>query len=78
MLVKLRKRRGEYPTGSIADLPQEEAEGLIAFGLADHVQDVDVEAPTRHVERAKVSKAMRTATLPTEAVSVSEIVEPEA
>jgi hypothetical protein len=63
MLVKLRKRRGEYPTGSIADLPQEEAEGLIAFGLADHVQDVDVEAPTRHVERAKVSKAMRTATI---------------
>jgi hypothetical protein len=63
MLVKLRKRRGEYPTGAIADLPQEEAEGLIAFGLADHVQDVDVEAPTRHVERAKVSKAMRTATI---------------
>jgi hypothetical protein len=63
MLVKLRKRRGEYPTGAIADLPQEEAEGLIAFGLADHVQDVDVEAPTRHVERAKVSKGMRTATI---------------
>ena len=63
MLVKLRKRRGEYPTGAIADLPQEEAEGLIAFGLADHVQDVDAEAPTRHVERAKVSKAMRTATI---------------
>jgi hypothetical protein len=63
MLVKLRKRRGEYPTGSIADLPQEEAEGLIAFGLADHVQDVDAEAPTRLVERAKVSKGMRTATI---------------
>jgi hypothetical protein len=63
MLVKLRKRRGEYPTGAIADLPQEEAEGLIAFGLADHVQDVDAEAPTRHVERAKVSKGMRTATI---------------
>jgi hypothetical protein len=78
MLVKLRKRRGEYPTGAIADLPQEEAEGLIAFGLADHVQDVDAEGPTRHVERAKVSKAMRTATLPTETVTVAEIVEPEA
>jgi len=63
MLVKLRKRRGEYPTGSIADLPQEEAEGLIAFGLAEAVADVDAEAPTRHVERAKVSKGMRTATI---------------
>ena len=63
MLVKLRKRRGEYPTGSIADLPQEEAEGLIAFGLAEAVADVDVEAPTRLIERAKVSKGMRTATI---------------
>jgi len=78
MLVKLRKRRGEYPTGAIADLPQEEAEGLIAFGLADHVQDVDAEAPTRHVERAAVKTSTKTATLPTQAVSVAEIVEPEA
>jgi hypothetical protein len=78
MLVKLRKRRGEYPTGAIADLPQEEAEGLIAFGLADHVQDVDAEAPTRLVERAAVKTSTKTATLPTQAVSVAEIVEPEA
>jgi hypothetical protein len=45
--------------------------------LAEAVADVDAEAPTRLVERAKVSKGMRTATLPTETVSVAEIVEPE-
>lgn len=63
MLIKLRKRRGEYPTGAVVDMPAEEAESLIAFGLADLVADVDAEAPTRLVERAKVSKSMRTATI---------------
>lgn len=63
MLIKLRKRRGEYPTGAVVDMPAEEAESLIAFGLADLVADVDAEAPTRLVERAKVSKGMRTATI---------------
>ena len=77
MLVRLAKRRGEYPAGSIVDLPKAEAESLIGFDLAEAVADVDVEAPTRHVERAKVEKGMRTATLPTETVSVAEIVEAE-
>jgi hypothetical protein len=63
MLIKLRKRRGEYSTGSVVDMPAEEAESLIAFGLADLVADVDAEAQTRLVERAKVSKGMRTATI---------------
>jgi len=31
--------------------------------LAEAVADVDAEAPTRLVERAKVSKGMRTATI---------------
>ena len=63
MLVRLCKRRGEYPSGSIVELPQAEAESLIGFGLAEAVADVDAEAPTRLVERAKVSKGMRTATI---------------
>jgi hypothetical protein len=63
MLIKLRKRRGEYPTGAVVDVPADEAQSLIAFGLADLVADVDAEAPTRLVERAKVSKGMRTATI---------------
>jgi hypothetical protein len=63
MLVRLCKRRGEYPSGSIVDLPQAEAESLIGFALAEAVADVDAEAPTRLVERAKVSKGMRTATI---------------
>jgi hypothetical protein len=63
MLVRLCKRRGEYPSGSIVDLPQAEAESLIGFGLAEAVADVDAAAPTRLVERAKVSKGMRTATI---------------
>ena len=63
MLVRLCKRRGEYPSGSIVDLPQAEAESLIGFGLAEAVANVDAEAPTRLVERAKVSKDMRTATI---------------
>lgn len=71
MLIKLRKRRGEYPTGAVVDMPADEAESLIAFGLADLVADVDAEVPTRLVERAKVSKGMKTATLPTEAFSVA-------
>jgi hypothetical protein len=77
MLIKLRKRRGEYSTGSVVDMPTQEAESLIAFGLADLVADVDAEAPTRLLERAKVSKGMRTATLPTETASVAETVEAE-
>ena len=63
MLVRLCKRRGEYPSGSFVDLPKAEAESLIGFGLAEAVADVDAEAPTRLVERAKVSKGMRTATI---------------
>ena len=63
MLVRLCKRRGEYPSGSIVDLPQAEAESLIGFGLAEAIADVDAEAPTRLLERAKVSKGMRTATI---------------
>jgi len=78
MLVRLCKRRGEYPSGAFVDLPKAEAESLIGFGLAEAVADVDAEAPTRLVERAEVKKSNRTATLPTETVSVAEIVEPEA
>ena len=78
MLVRLAKRRNEYPAGSIVDLPKAEAESLIGFGLAEAVADVDVEAPTRHVERAKVSKGIKTATVPIEAADVAEIVEDEA
>ena len=78
MLVRLCKRRGEYPSGSIVDLPQAEAESLIGFGLAERVADVDAEAPTRLVERAKVSKNMRTATLSSTPASVAESTEVEA
>jgi hypothetical protein len=78
MLVRLCKRRGEYPSGSIVDLPQAEAESLIGFGLAERVADVDAEAPARLVERAAVKSTIKTATVPVEALSVSEIVEPEA
>jgi hypothetical protein len=78
MLVRLCKRRGEYPSGAFVDLPKAEAESLIGFGLAEAVVDVDAEAPTRLVERAEVKKSNRTATLPTETASVAEIVEPEA
>lgn len=64
MLVRLSKRRGEYPSGSIVDLPAEEAEALIGFGLAQAVGDVDAEAPRSLVERAKLPKVgVRTATL---------------
>lgn len=78
MLVRLCKRRGEYPSGSFVDLPKAEAESLIGFGLAEAVADVDAEAPKRHVERAEVKKNMKTATVPVEAADVAEIVEPEA
>ena len=78
MLVRLCKRRGEYPSGAFVDLPTAEAESLIGFGLAEAVADVDAEAPMRLVERAKVSKGIKTATLPTSTASVAEIVEPEA
>ena len=77
MLIRLAKRRNEYPAGTIVDLPKAEAESLIAFGLAETVADVDAEAPARLVERAKVEKGIKTATVPTEAASVAEIVEPE-
>lgn len=78
MLVRLCKRRGEYPSGSFVDLPKAEAESLIGFGLAEAVADVDAEAPTRLVERAAVKTSTKTATLPTATASVAEIVEPEA
>ena len=78
MLVRLAKRRGEYPAGSIVDLPKAEAESLIGFGLAEVVADVDAEAPTRNVERASVKTSIKTATVPVEAADVAEIVEPEA
>ena len=71
MLVRLCKRRGEYPSGAFVDLPKAEAESLIGFGLAEAVADVDAEAPTRLVERAAVKKSTKTATLPTEALSVA-------
>jgi len=77
MLVRLCKRRGEYPSGSFVDLPQAEAESLIGFGLAEAVADVDAEVPTRHVERAEVKKSTRTATVPVEAAEVAEIVDAE-
>jgi hypothetical protein len=63
MLVRLSKRRGEYPSGSIVDLPLEEAEALIGFGLAQAVGDVDAEVPRSLVERAKLPKVGRTATV---------------
>lgn len=72
MLVRLAKRRGEYPSGSIVDLPAEEAEALIGFGLAQAVADVDAEAPRSHVERAKLPKPGRTATLKREPVLAAE------
>ena len=71
MLVRLCKRRGEYPSGSIVDLPQAEAESLIGFGLAEAVADVDAETPTRLVERAAVKTSTKTATLPTATASVA-------
>ena len=71
MLVRLCKRRGEYPSGSIVDLPQAEAESLIGFGLAEAVADVDAEVPTRLVERAAVKTSTKTATLPTSTASVA-------
>ena len=77
MLVRLCKRRGEYPSGAFVDLPQAEAESLIGFGLAEAVADVDAEAPTRHVERAAVKANTKRATVPVEAVDVAEIVEAE-
>ena len=77
MLVRLCKRRNEHPAGAFVDLPKEEAESLIAFGLAEVIADVDAEAPTRLVERAAVKTSTKTATLPTATASVAEIVEPE-
>ncbi len=72
MLVKLCKRRGEYPTGAIVDLDPEEAQALIGFGLAQAVSDVDAEAPRSLVERAKLPKRGRTAMVAQETLSVAE------
>lgn len=71
MLVKLCKRRGEHPTGSVVDLTVEEAEALIGFGLAEAVADVDAEAPSSLVERAKLPKEGRTATIKSKSLDVS-------
>lgn len=73
MLVRLCKRRGEYPTGAFVDLPKAEAESLIGFGLAEAVVDADAETPVVVVERAKLNKGIKTATI----AQVAEIVEPE-
>ena len=78
MLVRLAKRRKEYPVGTVVDLPKAEAESLIGFGLAEPIADVDAEAQTRHVERAKVDKSIKTATVPIEAADVAEIAEDKA
>jgi len=72
MLIRLCKRRGEYPSGAIVDMPEDEATALIGFGLAEAVADVDAEAPRKPVERAKVSKSSRTATIDQEAASVAQ------
>jgi len=50
---------------------------LIGFGLAEAVADVDAEAPRKAVERAKVAKQGRTATVDQEAVSVAQISQSE-
>lgn len=73
MIVRLCKRRGEYPSGAFVDLPEEEAHALIGFGLAESIANVDAEAPRSLVERAKAPKRGRTATIKHEAVSVAEI-----
>jgi len=77
MIVRLCKRRGEYPSGAIVDMPEDEATALIGFGLAEAVADVDALAPTKAVERAKVAKQGRTATIDQETASVAETVEAE-
>ena len=77
MLIRLCKRRGEYPSGAIVDMPEDEATALIGFGLAEAVADVDAEAPRKAVERAKVSKSSRTATIDQEASSVAQISQSE-
>ena len=73
MLVRLCKRRGEYPSGSIVELPTDEAKALVGFGLAEEVASIDAEAHRSHVERAKLTKRVNTATIKSEAVSVAEI-----
>lgn len=78
MLIKLRKRRGEYPTGAVIDLPKDEAESLVAFGLAEAMPEINAEAPRSRVERAKVENGMETATVETETLSVAEIAEDKA
>lgn len=53
------------------DLPAEEAEALIGFGLAQAVGDVDAEVPRSLVERAKLPKVGRTAMIQQESLSVA-------
>jgi hypothetical protein len=73
MLVRLCKRRGEYPSGSIVELPNDEAKALVGFGLAEEVANVDAEVHRSPVERAKLPKRVNTATIESAPVSVAEI-----
>ncbi|MFM8279329.1 MAG: hypothetical protein ACKN9R_03140 [Candidatus Limnocylindrus sp.] len=75
MLVRLCKRRAEYPSGAIVDMPADEALALIGFGLAESVADVDAETHRKPVERAKAPKRGRTATI--EQTSVAQISQSE-
>jgi len=77
MIIRLCKRRGEYPSGAIVDMPEDEATALIGFGLAEAVADVDALAPTKVVERAKVAKQGRIATIEQETASVAKISQSE-
>ncbi len=63
MLVRLSKRRGEYPSGAFVDLPKAEAESLIGFGLAEAIVDVDAQPVKTVIERATAKKDIKTATL---------------
>lgn len=65
MLVRLSKRRGEYPSGAFVDLPKAEAESLIGFGLAQAIEDVDAQPTKTVVERATAKKDIKTATVET-------------
>jgi hypothetical protein len=65
MLVRLSKRRGEYPSGAFVDLPKAEAESLIGFGLAEAIEDVDAEPAKIVIERAVAKKDIKTATIKT-------------
>jgi hypothetical protein len=58
-------------------MPEDEATALIGFGLAEAVADVDAEAPRKPVERAKVAKQGRTATVDQETASVTKVSQSE-